>query len=126
MSEAVSHVYDGIASALSTTYSTGVSASTSGYDCSAYRFINVYVTVDTVTSSGVAKVYVDFSHDNATFFTQHDFRTGAQTELAYSTPTTTGSYMFSFPNAGKYMRVRMVYSSGTSVLISRVYVEGKS
>ena len=129
MSDRTSHIFDGIATGLVTTYTTGITATTSGFDCAVYDRINVYLTVSTINSAGVAAIYCDFSHDGSNWFRPQQLTAvGAtsHTDSGFATIDEAIGYFLVFPNAGKYFRLRMAYVSGTSVIVSACTVEGKS
>lgn len=128
MSDRTSKVFDGITKDLLATYASGVENATGGYNCEEYERINVYVGTSDVLSSGIVSVYVDFSHDNSTFYVPMivDPSTGLATAVNQKTATTAGNFMFSFPNAGKFFRVRIKYAAGVSVVVTGVAVEAKS
>lgn len=129
MSDRTSHIFDGAGASLVTTYSSGVSATSSGLACESYDRINVYLTVSTINGSGVASIYCDFSHDGSNWFRPQQLTAvGATTHVdaGFTAIDEAIGYYFVFPNAGKFFRLRMVYVSGTSVVVSAVTVEGKS
>jgi hypothetical protein len=129
MSDRTSHTFDGAGSALVTTYSTGVSATSDGYACESYDRINVYLTVSQINSAGIANIYCDFSHDGTNWFRPQQLTAvGATTHIdaGFTAIDEAIGYYLVFPNAGKFFRLRMAYVSGTSVVVSAVTVEGKS
>jgi len=126
MSDKSSHVFSGLGSALQATYSAAnTSEQTVGQDCSAYRNILAYVSVSEVVSSGKALLKCEFSPDGASWFDPQDIASGSQV-LTSVTLTATGDFMFTFDNAGAFVRLTVTYVTGESVNIDSFIVEGVS
>lgn len=130
MSDRTSHVFDGVGSALAATYSTGVSSTTSAMNTQPYNTLLVYVSVTTVTGSGKATVYVDCSYDGETWFPLNALSASGSTEVPTLQGALLGSastdYCIPFQSVGKFSRVRIAYSSGTSLVVDACTIEAKS
>lgn len=125
--EAVSEIFTGIASDLAATYSSGSTNSTALVNTKQFHSIIVYVTTGAVVSSGQVKVYCDGSPDGTTAYIDQTFNSSlTQSDMFYTLATASTNYKLVFDNVGAYSRVRIAYSSGTSIVVSAVTVEGKS
>jgi hypothetical protein len=118
--------FDGIGASLLATYTTTANTlSSSGFDCSQYERINCYMTSASRASAGIVKVCCDYSDDNATWHPLYYLSSGTTTLMSYQIDADQ-SWFFSFPTAGRYARIRVVWVSGTSIAISKADIEAKS
>jgi hypothetical protein len=125
--ERSSIIQSGVASTLVATYTTTANTqSSSGFDCSQYDRINVYITSGSRTSSGIISVTVDYSDDSGTtWHPLYYLSSGTTTAYTYQI-NADGNWYFSFPTAGDFARVRVAWVSGTSIAITKCTVEVKS
>jgi len=126
-----SQVFTGLGTALVATYSSSDSTNvTSGYYCSHYDRLLVYVSVDSVGGSNAAvAVYVDYSPDGTDYYplSERVGNTDSTVTFKYKIHAV-GSYALPFPNAGKFFRARIEKTSGTStaVRVTDCVIEAKS
>lgn len=125
--DAAYHLYDNMGTTLEKSYTgSGSTTQTGGYDCSAYRTLFINVSVSAVTTCQCI-LSIEMSPDGENYFPLYIWSdTSNSFKQIKFTLESTGDYCFHVPIAGNYFRVKVAYSSGTSLTIDDCQIGAKS
>lgn len=124
-----SHVFDSAGSALAVTYTatTNASATTGSLATEVYDKLIVYISVSAIVSSGKAALTLECSADGDNWFTQKGMTTSGTSSTTNGVLLdSTGDKMFVFENIGKFSRINVAHTGGTSITVDLCHIEAKS